>query len=189
LSHARPVLHTISLVLVGSHARHENTRSAMREVKIINRFVAGAAPSPVNAKKRCVQPRDSISLHGTYILMNLVAGGTDSCGRDDCGRHQGRHPRRRKGLSDAWATTVECRCHPRAHHVAHHVAHRSIISRNEVSSPTSRKSPMLGRESKRRTSRLRGSTTHRCAFGILARSPCFLGPATAWLHLLAGIPE
>ena len=84
-------------------------RCSPREVKSVNRFVAGAAPSPVQAKKVCSAPRLS-PLCMARPHASCVAAGTDSCGRDDCGRHQGRHPRPRQGLSDGPPPTIQCTC-------------------------------------------------------------------------------
>ena len=44
------------------------TRCSPREVKTVNRYVAGAAPSPVEAKKVCSAPR----LSAWHVLMHLV---------------------------------------------------------------------------------------------------------------------
>ena len=88
-------------------------RCSPREVKTVNRYVAGAAPSPVEAKKVCSAPR----LSAWHVLMHascVAAAGTDSCGRVDCGRrHQGRHPRPRQGLSDGPPPTIHLWCHSR----------------------------------------------------------------------------
>ena len=44
------------------------SRCSPREVKTVNRYVAGAAPSPVEAKKVCSAPR----LSAWHVLMHLV---------------------------------------------------------------------------------------------------------------------
>ena len=65
------VIHKFGLWVARVMKTHKvGTRCSPREVKTVNRYVAGAAPSPVEAKKVCSAPR----LSAWHVLMHLVCG-------------------------------------------------------------------------------------------------------------------